>query len=194
MAEEETPQEEENEQDPLELLEARARGQLNFVFAAAVTTVLLMVALGFTYLSLSGRVLLATEEPLMEMTNLAGMVSEEYENLNLAVEFHNHLLDSITARLDAIEPSVDQSQFAELEEVLRAQEQDFQYFLETAKLAVNGLSQMVSGSRDWREEFNTRLDAAIATSRQRQLNLTDPDAGEAAEPPATDDSAPASSP
>ncbi len=169
MADEETEQEDGEQQDPLELLEARARGQLKFLLAAGISSVLFMLSLGFTYLSLSGRIMTATEEPLMEMNNLAGLVLEEYESLHLAVEFHNHLLESVNERIDGIDPSVDQAQFAQLQALLREQESDFQHFLESAKLAVNGLARMVSGSRDWRDEFNNRLDDAIASSQQRAM-------------------------
>ncbi|NKB31559.1 MAG: hypothetical protein GKR91_00460 [Pseudomonadales bacterium] len=172
MAEEETQEEQSTEQDPLELLESKAKGQFNFIVAAGITTFLLIATAGFTYVSLSGRVVTVTQEPLMEMTNLSRLVSDEYESLNLAVEFHNHLMETIGERLHAIDPSVDQAKFAELEQILLNQEQDYQYFLETSKIAVHGLAEMISGSRSWREDFSTKLDIAIATSKQRELNIS----------------------
>lgn len=172
---------EEQDGETLEELAQRVRSQLRLLFAAVITTVLLMASVGFTYMSLSGRILVATEEPLMEMTNLSGMVSEEYEDLNLAVEFHNHLLESVNTRLKEMDPSVDQSQFLAIQEVLVAQEKDYQYFLDTSKLAVTGLSQMVSGSRSWRDDFFSKLDVAIATSAERELALSDASAQEGGE-------------
>ena len=159
--------------ESLEELARRVRNQMRLLFAAAITTVLLMASVGFTYMSLSGAIVVGTEEPLMEMKNLSGMVSDEYEDLNMAVEFHNHLLESVNTRLDEIDPSVDQSQFMAIQQVLVAQEKDFQYFLETTKLAVTGLSEMVSGSRGWREDFFNKLDVAIATSEERELALAE---------------------
>jgi hypothetical protein len=172
MAEEEKEQAENSDQDPLDLLEAKAKGQFNLIVAAGITTFLLIACAGYTYVSLSGRISVVTQEPLMEMTNLAGLVGEEYESLNLAVEFHNHLMETIGERLDGIDPSIDQQKFTELEDLLLDQEKDFQYFLETSKIAVYGLAEMMSGSRGWREDFSTKLDAAIATSKQRELNLS----------------------
>jgi DNA/RNA-binding domain of Phe-tRNA-synthetase-like protein len=78
-------------------------------------------------------------------------------------------------QLDAINPAVDQAQFASLEQVMVNQEQDFQAFLGSVKLAVSGLSEMMSGSRGWREDFYSKLDAAIATSKQRELDFTGPE-------------------
>ena len=171
MAEEEKEKQENSEQDPLDLLEAKAKGQFNLIVAAGISTFLLIACAGFTYVSLSGRIAIVTQESLMEMTNLAGLVREEYESLNLAIEFHNHLMETIGERLDGIDPSIDQEKFNELEALLLDQEQDFQYFLETSKIAVHGLAEMMSGSRSWREDFSGKLDVAIATSKQRELNL-----------------------
>lgn len=171
MAEEENKEEQNGELDPLELLEGKAKSQFNLILAAGISTFLLIACAGFTYVSLSGRVVTLTQEPLMEMTNLAGLVSEEYESLNLAIEFHNHLMETLAERLDGIDSSIDQENFRTLEDVMLSQERDFQYFLETSKLAVHGLAEMVSGSRSWRDDFNNKLDVAIATSKQREINL-----------------------
>lgn len=171
MAEEENKEEQGEDRDPLELLEGKAKSQFNFILAAGITTFLLIACAGFTYVSLSGRVVTLTHEPLMEMTNLAGLVSEEYESLNLAIEFHNHLMETLAERLDGIDSTVDQENFRALQDVMLSQERDFQYFLETSKLAVHGLAEMISGSRSWREDFNTKLDVAIATSKQREMNF-----------------------
>ncbi|MCH7816833.1 MAG: hypothetical protein IIC60_09730 [Proteobacteria bacterium] len=170
MAEEDR-EEEEAKEDPLALIEARAKNQLNYIFIAGITSLLFIACLGFTYVSLSARVISSTQAPLAEMTYLAGNVSEEFSNLNLAVEFHNHQMEAISRRLDAINPSVDEHQFALLQQVMLGQEKDFQYFLDTVKLAVHGLSEMVSGSRGWRDEFNSKLDAAISNSKGREFRL-----------------------
>ena len=180
MAEEEKKEEgAEQEGDPLEILAARTTWQWRLIFGSVLSSIIFMACLAFTYASLNGRILTVTNEPLMEMTNLSGAVSEEYENLNLAVEFHNHLLESLQEQLDAIDPSVDQEQFDRVQQVMVSQEQDFQAFLESAKLAVNGLSEMMSGSRSWREDFYSKIDAAIATSEQRELNFMEPAAANA---------------
>lgn len=165
----------EKEGDPLEVLAARTTWQWRLIFDSVLSSVVFMACLAFTYASLNGRILTLTSEPLMEMSNLSGAVSEEYENLNLAVEFHNHLLESMQKQLDAINPAVDQAQFASLEQVMVNQEQDFQSFLESVKLAVSGLPEMMSGSRGWREDLYNKIDSAIATSKQRELDFTNPE-------------------
>jgi len=168
--------EEQPEADPLEVLESRAKSQMNLIFAAGITSMLFLGSLGFTYVSLNTRVLSGTQEPLIEMTKLANDVSDDYTNLNLAVEFNNHQIDSITRRLEAVQPSIDQSKFLQLEQVMVGQERDYQHFLSTVKTAVHGLSEMVTGSRGWRNDFNDKLDAAVSTSLERMHSLN----GEAA--------------
>ncbi len=189
MAEEEKKEEtEEQEGDPIEILAARTTWQWRLIFGSVLSSVIFMACVAFTYANLNGRILTLTSEPLMEMTNLSGAVSEEYENLNLAVEFHNHLLESMQEQLDAINPAVDQAQFASLQQVMVSQEQDFQSFLESVKFAVNGLSEMMSGSRSWRDDFYNKVDAAIATSKQRELDFSNPSVGESASTATTTDS------
>jgi len=189
MAEEEKKEgTEEQEGDPIEILAARTTWQWRLIFGSVLSSVIFMACVAFTYANLNGRILTLTSEPLMEMTNLSGAVSEEYENLNLAVEFHNHLLESMQEQLDAINPAVDQAQFASLQQVMVSQEQDFQSFLESVKFAVNGLSEMMSGSRSWRDDFYNKVDAAIATSKQRELDFSNPSGGESASAATTTDS------
>lgn len=174
MSEEENQEEpQEQEGDPLEELAERTTWQWRLIFGSVLSSVVFMGSLAFTYATLNGRIVTLTTEPLMEMKNLSGSVSEEYESLNLAVEFHNHLLESMQDQLDAIDPTIDQEQFDNLQQVMVGQEQDFQAFLGSVKLAVSGLSEMMSGSRTWREDFYTKLDAAIATSEQREMNFMD---------------------
>lgn len=173
MADEEKSGEEASNEDLLESLKGASKTQLNVLFAACASSVIFLACLGFTYVSLSGQILSDTAEPLMEMKNLSGLVSEEYSNLNMAVEFYNHQMSTIEDRLEAIDPTTDQQQFQELRIILISQEQDFQLFLGSAKEAMTGLSKMVSGSRSWRDDFNSKLDLAIASSEARMLNLND---------------------
>jgi hypothetical protein len=111
------------------------------------------------------------------MTNLAGLVSEEYANLNLALEFHNYQLESLSRRLDDVGPSVDPAQFDAVREVLVDQEADIEIFLAALKDSVFGLSEMVSGSRAWREDFAKKLDQAIESSRRRRELIGEQDNG-----------------
>lgn len=181
MADEEEKKPEENGQDLIEELQLKAKKQLTMLFAACASGVVFLGLLGFTYTSLNGKLLSATQEPLIEMENLSGLVSEEYSNLTMAVEFYNHQMDSLGQRLDQIDPAIDQAQFAKLEDVIISQELDFQLFLNSAQDAVFGLSEMVSGSRGWRQDFKGKLDLAIAASEARALNLSDEDmAGDSA--------------
>jgi len=173
MAEEEKPGEEASTEDLVASLQGRSKAQLNVLFAACASSLVFLACLGFTYISLSGKILSVTAEPLMEMKNLSGLVGDEYSNLNMTVEFYNHQMNTIESRLDAIDPAVDQAQFEELRTILISQEQDFQVFLNSAKDAMTGLSKMVSGSRSWRDDFNSKLDLAITSSEARQLRLSD---------------------
>lgn len=175
MADEEETKPEDNGQDLVEELQLKAKKQLTLLFAACASGVVFLGLLGFTYTSLTGKLLSATQEPLIEMKNLSGLVSEEYSNLTMAVEFYNHQMDSLGQRLDQIDPAIDQAQFAKLEDVIISQEHDFQLFLSSAQDAVFGLSEMVSGSRGWRQDFKGKLDLAIAASEARALNLSDED-------------------
>ena len=189
MAEEEKSGEEAVPDDIVESLQSRSKAQLNVLFGACASSVVFLACLGFTYISLSGQILSATAEPLMEMKNLSGLVSDEYSNLNMAVEFYNHQMSTIGIRLDAIDPAVDQEQFEELRKILMSQEQDFQVFLGSAKDAMTGLSKMVSGSRSWRDDFNSKLDLAITTSEARELNLNVTDSDEEPKPASETNSA-----
>lgn len=181
MADEEEKKPEDNGQDLIEELQLKTKKQLTMLFAACASGVVFLGLLGFTYTSLNGKLLSATQEPLIEMENLSGLVSEEYSNLTMAVEFYNHQMDSLGQRLDQIDPAIDQAQFAKLEDVIISQELDFQLFLNSAQDAVFGLSEMVSGSRGWRQDFKGKLDLAIAASEARALNLSDEDmAGDSA--------------
>ena len=173
MVDEEETQSEDSGQDPIEELQLKAKKQLTILFAACASSVVFLGMLGFTYTTLTGKLLSATQEPLIEMKNLSGLVSEEYSNLTMAVEFYNHQMDSLGQRLDDIDPAIDEAQFAKLENVIISQEHDFQVFLSSAQDAVFGLSEMVSGSRGWRQNFKSKLDLAIAASEARALNLSD---------------------
>lgn len=173
MADEEETKPEGNEQDLIEELQQKAKKQLTLLFAACASGIVFLGLLGFTYTSLTGKLMSATQEPLIEMENLSGLVSEEYSNLTMAVEFYNHQMDSLGQRLDQIDPSIDQAQFAKLQDVIISQEHDFQIFLNSAQDAVFGLSEMVSGSRGWRQDFKGKLDLAIAASEARALTLSD---------------------
>tara|TARA_B110000459_G_C16615865_1_gene498835 strand:+ start:2763 stop:3341 length:579 start_codon:yes stop_codon:yes gene_type:complete len=173
MVNEEETQSEDSGQDPIEELQLKAKKQLTILFAACASSVVFLGMLGFTYTTLTGKLLSATQEPLIEMKNLSGLVSEEYSNLTMAVEFYNHQMKSLGQRLDDIDPTIDQTQFAKLENVIISQEHDFQVFLSSAQDAVFGLSEMVSGSRGWRQNFKSKLDLAIAASEARALNLSD---------------------
>jgi|TARA_B110000908_G_scaffold162793_1_gene208655 hypothetical protein len=173
MVDEEETQSEDSGQDPIEELQLKAKKQLTILFAACASSVVFLGMLGFTYTTLTGKLLSATQEPLIEMKNLSGLVSEEYSNLTMAVEFYNHQMKSLGQRLDDIDPTIDQTQFAKLENVIISQEHDFQVFLSSAQDAVFGLSEMVSGSRGWRQNFKSKLDLAIAASEARALNLSD---------------------
>ncbi len=184
MAEEEQTGEEATTEDVVESLQSRSKAQLLVLFGACASTVVLLACLGFTYISLSGQILSATAEPLMEMKNLSGLVNDEYSNLNMAVEFYNLQMTTIGTRLDGIDPTVDQEQFEELRKILISQEQDFQVFLNSAKNAMTGLSKMLSGSRSWRDDFNSKLDLAITTSEARELTLSATENTEAS--PSTD--------
>ncbi|MFT4860985.1 MAG: hypothetical protein ACI95C_000183 [Pseudohongiellaceae bacterium] len=180
MAEAEETGEEATTEDVVESLQSRSKAQLIVLFGACASTVVLLACLGFTYISLSGQILSATAEPLMEMKNLSGLVKDEYSNLNMAVEFYNLQMTTIGTRLDGIDPTVDQEQFEELRKILISQEQDFQVFLNSSKNAMTGLSKMLSGSRSWRDDFNSKLDLAITTSAARELTLNATDNAEAA--------------
>jgi hypothetical protein len=173
MVNEEETQSEDSGQDPIEELQLKAKKQLTILFAACASSVVFLGMLGFTYTTLTGKLLSATQKPLIEMKNLSGLVSEEYSNLTMAVEFYNHQMKSLGQRLDDIDPTIDQTQFAKLENVIISQEHDFQVFLSSAQDAVFGLSEMVSGSRGWRQNFKSKLDLAIAASEARALNLSD---------------------
>jgi hypothetical protein len=173
MADEEETQSEDSGQDPIEELQLKAKKQLTILFAACASSVVFLGLLGFTYTTLTGKLLSATQEPLIEMKNLSGLVSEEYSNLTMAVEFYNHQMDSLGQRVGDIDPAIDRAQFAKLENVIISQEHDFQIFLSSAQDAVFGLSEMVSGSRGWRQDFKGKLDLAIAASEARALNLSD---------------------
>jgi hypothetical protein len=173
MVDEEETQSEDSGQDPIEELQLKAKKQLTILFAACASSVVFLGMLGFTYTTLTGKLLSATQEPLIEMKNLSGLVSEEYSNLTMAVEFYNHQMKSLGQHLDDIDPTIDQTQFAKLENVIISQEHDFQVFLSSAQDAVFGLSEMVSGSRGWRQNFKSKLDLAIAASEARALNLSD---------------------
>ena len=173
MVDEEETQSEDSGQDPIEELQLKAKKQLTILFAACASSVVFLGMLGFTYTTLTGKLLSATQEPLIEMKNLSGLVSEEYSNLTMAVEFYNHQMKSLGQRLDDIDPTIDQTQFAKLENVIISQEHDFQVFLSSAQDAVFGLSEMVSGSRGWRQDFKSKLELAIAASEARALNLSD---------------------
>ncbi len=189
MADEEKTSEAPTTEEMLEALQGRSKTQLIVLFAACASSIVFLACLGFTYVSLSGKILNVTTEPLIEMKNLSGLVSEEYSNLNMAVEFYNLQMNTISQRLDAIDPSVDQQQFEELRKILISQEQDFQGFLGSTKEAMTGLSKMVSGSRGWRDDFNGKLDLAITTSEARELTLSDQTEQETNEPQATSEAA-----
>jgi hypothetical protein len=189
MADEEETKTEGGEQDLIEELQLKAKKQLTLLFAACASGVLFLGLLGFTYTSLTGKLLSTTQEPLIEMKNLSGLVSEEYSNLTMAVEFYNHQMDSLGQRLDQIDPAIDQAQFAKLQDVIISQEHDFQIFLNSAQDAVFGLSEMVSGSRGWRQDFKGKLDLAIAASEARALTLSDEDIMTTSSEPMGDESA-----
>lgn len=151
----------------MEELQQRAAKQLKLLLGVGLSSIAFAALLGFAYVSLSGNIVRVSQEPLMEMTNLAGLVSEEYANLNLALEFHNLQLETLSRRIDDIGPNIDQAQFDAVQNALRSQEDDFVIFLEALREAVYGLSEMVSGPRGWRDEFSEKLDTAIASSQQR---------------------------
>ncbi|MFK7864418.1 MAG: hypothetical protein AB8B95_09380 [Pseudohongiellaceae bacterium] len=171
MADEEENQAEETEQDPVAELQKNSKRQLILLFAACATSLIFLVILGFTYTTLSEKLLMATQEPLLEMENLTELVSDEYSNLTMTVEFYNHQMEILSKRLDDIEPAIDQAQFDELKQLIINQEQDLQLFLLSAQEAIYGLSEMISGSRGWREDFKGKLDLAIAASQARELSI-----------------------
>jgi hypothetical protein len=189
MANQENAEDGASQESVIEDLQGRSKTQLTVLFGACASTLVLLACLGFTYISLSGQILSATAEPLMEMKNLSGLVGEEYSNLTMAVEFYNHQMSSVEARLDAIDPAVDQEKIQELRAVLISQEQDFQVFLNSAQDAMDGLSKMVSGSRSWRDDFIAKLNLAITTSEARKLALEEASGPAASTPSGSDETA-----
>lgn len=171
MADEEETQSEENEIDPLEELQKKSKRQLTILFAACATSLIFFAILGFTYATLTEKLRVATLEPLIEMESLSSQVSDEYSNLTMAVEFYNHQMEILGKRLDNIEPAIDQAQFDDLKNLVVSQEQDMQLFLRSAQDAIFGLSEMISGSRSWRDDFKGKLDLAIAASQARELSI-----------------------
>lgn len=171
MADEEETQSEENELDPIEELQKKSKRQLTLLFAACATSLVFFAILGFTYTTLTEQLRVATSEPLIEMENLSSLVSDEYSNLTMAVEFYNHQMEILGKRLDAIDPAIDQAQFDDLKSLIVSQEQDLQLFLKSAQDAIFGLSEMISGSRSWRDDFKGKLDLAIAASQARELGI-----------------------
>lgn len=173
MADEEETQSEDSELDPLEELQKKSKRQLTLLFAACASSLVFLAILGFTYTSLNEQLLIATQEPLVEMENLSELVSDEYSNLTMAVEFYNHQMEILGKRLDDIDPAIDQAQFDDLKVLVGNQERDIQLFLKSSQDAIYGLSEMISGSRSWREDFKGKLDLAIAASQARELSIAD---------------------
>ena len=161
------------EEDLLEVLEKKTKTTRTLLIVCAVSTLVLLNSLILGYFSVSYRVNTQSQATLNEMMQLSGRMSEEFTGLNLALEFNNHQIELSTARIDALDPKVDKQQFALIKSVMLGQERDSQYFFETVKVAVAGLSEMITGSREWRDDFNEKLDLAIAISAERELSLVD---------------------
>ena len=169
---EEASQQEAKEQPDLDTLASQARKLFYLVLGSMATSLCLAGSLYFVYSSLSTRIIADTSAPLAEMTSLASTVRDDYAKLNFAVEFHNHQMDTLSSRLETVDPTIDIGQFETLRAVMLAQETDFQNFLQTAKIAVRGLSEMVSGPRGWRDEYVQLLDQALQSSEQRESSLS----------------------
>jgi len=170
MAEEEEAAEETeiSDEDLLKTLQAKSKTLMLLLLGSTVTSLLLLGAVFFVYNTVSGKIVQSSAEPLAEMRELKNLVVEDFTNMNLSVEYYNYQLGQLTDRLNAIDPSIDKDQFVVLEQVMLSQEKDFQLFLGTVKDAVFSLSEMVAGSRAWREDFNTKLDTAISLSETRE--------------------------
>lgn len=176
------------EQDQLTLLLVQTANLTKVLVAAGISAVLLIAGLVSSYLILNQRIFTVTEGPLNEMTSMVAQLGNDYINTNMSLEFHTHQVAAINEKIESFDPSIDQQKFALIAQVMRGQEQDYQQFLETVKTAIHGLSEMVSGSRSWRSDFDKKLDAAIDYSKNRQLRLTDTNVTASAEAAAgTDD-------
>jgi hypothetical protein len=162
-----------DEPDELEVLLAQTANLTKVLVAAGISAVLLTAGLVHTYRTLNQRIYTVTEGPLSEMTSMVTQLGNDYINVNMALEFHTHQVAAMGEQIESFDPSVDQQKFSLLTEVMQGQEKDYQQFLETVKIAMRGLSEMVSGSRSWRDDFDTKLDAAIELSKSRQLRFID---------------------
>lgn len=167
MADEEA-QETEEEIDPLEELISKVATLRKLLLVA---TVLAIAGIAAPFVLLGGlqeQIIATTSGPLTEMQSLHTKVDDGFSNLNLAMEFHNHQMELTGELIEGVEPTIDRSQFDTLRTVMLSQEKDYQFFLQTMKDAVGGLAEMVSGPREWRDDFTAKLDSAIEISTLRE--------------------------
>lgn len=172
MAEQEAePQDSEEEVDPLEELLAKV-GMLRKLLLVATTLAFAGIVAPFALLGgLKNQIVATTSGPLTEMQSLHAKVDNDFSNLNLAMEFHNHQMELTSELIESVDPTIDRKQFDVLSTVLSSQEKDYQFFLITMKEAVSGLAEMISGPREWRDEFAEKLDAALELSKEREQQL-----------------------
>ena len=163
--------EDEEELSPIEILEKKVFMLRILLIVAAFLAVAAIGSPLYLMRGMGDEIIAATTGPLSEMQSLESRVVGDFGNLHLALEFHNHQMDLFSDLISSIDPNIDREQFAVLQDIMLNQEEDYQYFLDTVKSAVFGLSEMVLGSRDWREDFNTKLDSAIAISQERELGI-----------------------
>ena len=172
MAEEEEEEQQESEEDRLDTLEGKANSTRLLLLVLGVSSIVFIASLVTGFITVGFKVSSTAQAPLQEMKNISNKITAEFTDLDMAVELHNHTMEEFGKRLSALSPNVDKANFQKLEDVMVSQERDYQYFLATVKTAIRGLSEMVSGSRVWRDDFEEKLNAAITHSQAREGKIT----------------------
>lgn len=80
-------------------------------------------------------------------------------------------LAAMTETLERMHVIEKTDQVTKLNEVLQQQERAYRDFLRNLKDGMFDLSRMVAGSRTWLDEYNQRLDQAIAEGKAREARL-----------------------
>lgn len=156
-----------SEEERLQLLtKAGQRNRLFILALAGVLGTLMLVSVGLNFHSLFS----AGDEPRIEaLEKQIKQLDERLKVQQSALNNQEELLASQQASqlTGLFERAENPNSVAQVSQVLRAQERDYQQVMNGLKAGMRDLANMLPGSRSWLADYNEMIDRALLNSRKR---------------------------
>lgn len=160
-----------SEEERLQLLtKAGQRNRLFILVLAGVLGTLMLVSVGLNFHNLFS----ADDEPRIQaLEKQIKRLEEQLKVQQSALNNQEELLASQQASqlTGLFERAENPNSIAQVSQVLRAQERDYQQVMNGLKAGMRDLANMLPGSRSWLADYNEMIDRALLNSRKRSEEI-----------------------